>query len=217
MQNSKGHISAKHAPNSLPKTSLKSLFLCLSCCVEVVLVRWFFGAQADSIYHSFGNGIWACHEPEPKHSGHQLIPKPRVFLISWGWKYIPVVIVIVRTVQRIITLQCVNSNIPPRDSFSYESLPPSWFRKISAVLGRLKCPEFLAMLCMRWLRTTSSRCLWDLHSVKTVANLWSSLFRQWCSSQHFDNSIIVDNKRNKRWRIKKVRRAAKDSLPCSRE
>ena len=86
MQNSKGHISAKHAPNSLPKTSLKSLFLCLSCCVEVVLVRWFFGAQADSIYHSFGNGIWACHEPEPKHSGHQLIPKPRGFLISWGWK-----------------------------------------------------------------------------------------------------------------------------------
>ena len=63
-----------------------------------------------------------------------------------GEKYIPVVIVI--TLQRIITLQrktCVNSYIPPRNSLSYESLPPSCFRKISAVLGRLKWPEFLAM------------------------------------------------------------------------
>ena len=66
-----------------------------------------------------------------------------------GEKYIPVVIVI--TVQRIITLQrktCVNSYIPPRNSLSYESLPPSCFRKISAVLGRLKCPEFLAMIIL---------------------------------------------------------------------
>ena len=55
-------------------------------------------------------------------------------------KYIPVVIVI--TLQRIT---CVNSYIPPRNSLSYESLPPSCFQKISAVLRRLKCPEFLAM------------------------------------------------------------------------
>ena len=64
-----------------------------------------------------------------------------------GEKYIPVVIVII--LQRIITLQrktCVNSYTPPRNSLSYESLPPSCFRKISAVLGRLKCPEFLAMM-----------------------------------------------------------------------
>ena len=63
-----------------------------------------------------------------------------------GEKYIPVVIVI--TVQSIITLQrktCVNSYIPPRNSLSNESLPPSCFRKISALLDRLKCPEFLAM------------------------------------------------------------------------
>ena len=61
-------------------------------------------------------------------------------------KYIPVVIVI--TLQGIITLQrktCVNSYIPPRNSLSFKSLPPSCFRKIFAVLGRLKCPEFLAM------------------------------------------------------------------------
>ena len=86
MQNSKGYISAKYAPNSLPKTSLKSLFLCLSFCIEIILFSGFFVAQADSINHCFGNGIWARHEPEPKHSGHQLIPKPRVFLISCGWK-----------------------------------------------------------------------------------------------------------------------------------
>ena len=42
-------------------------------------------------------------------------------------------------------ITCVNSYIPPRKSLSYESLPPSCFRKISAELGRLKCPEFLAM------------------------------------------------------------------------
>ena len=89
MQNSKGHISAKHAPNSLPKTSLKSLFLRLSFCVEIILVSGFFGAQADSIYHCFGSGIWARHEPEPKHSRQQLIPKPRDFLISCGWKIYP--------------------------------------------------------------------------------------------------------------------------------
>ena len=86
MQNSKGHISAKHAPNSLPKTSLKSLFLRLSFCVEIILVSGFFVAQAHSIYHCFGSGIWARHDPEAKHSGQRLIPKPRVFLISCGWK-----------------------------------------------------------------------------------------------------------------------------------
>ena len=86
MQNSKGHISAKHAPNPLPKTSLKSLFLRLCFCVEIILVSGFFGAHADSTYHCFGNGIWARHEPEPKHSGPQLIPKPRDYLISCGWK-----------------------------------------------------------------------------------------------------------------------------------
>ena len=86
MQNSKGHISAKHAPNSLPKTSLKSLFIRLSFCVEIILVSGFFVAQADSIYCSFSSGIWARHEPEAKHSGQRLIPKPRGFLSSCGWK-----------------------------------------------------------------------------------------------------------------------------------
>ena len=86
MQNSKGHISAKHAPNSFPKTSLKSLFLRLSFSVEIILVSGYFVAQADSIYHYFGSGIWARREPEAKHSGQWWIPKPRGFLISCGWK-----------------------------------------------------------------------------------------------------------------------------------
>ena len=128
--------------------NLKSLFLRLSFCVKIILVSGFFVAQADSIYHCFGSGIWARHEPEAKHSGQRLIPKPRGFFLSLvSQKYIPVVIVI--TLQRIITLQrktCVNSYILPRNSLSYKSLPPSRFRKISAVLGRLKCPEFLAMV-----------------------------------------------------------------------
>ena len=67
-----------------------------------------------------------------------------------GEKYIPVVIVI--TLQRIITLQrktCVDSYIAPGNSLSYESLPPSCFRKITAVPGTLKCPEFLAMAPLR--------------------------------------------------------------------
>ena len=46
MQNSKGHISAKHAPNSLTKISLKSLFLRLSFCVEINVVSEFFVAQS---------------------------------------------------------------------------------------------------------------------------------------------------------------------------
>ena len=62
--------------------NLKSLFLRLSFCVEIILVSGFFVAQADSIYHCFGSGIWARHEPEAKRSGQRLIPKPRVFFIS---------------------------------------------------------------------------------------------------------------------------------------
>ena len=65
-----------------------------------------------------------------------------------GEKYIHVVIVL--TLQR---KTCVNSYIPPRNSLSYESLPPSCFQKISAVLGRLECPEFLAM--------NKNPCNWD--------------------------------------------------------
>ena len=41
----------------------------------------------------------------------------------------------------------MNSYITPRNSLSYESLPPSCFRKITAVPSRLKCPEFLALVC----------------------------------------------------------------------
>jgi len=86
MQNSKGHSSAKHAPNLLPKTSLKSLFLRLSFCLEIIFASGFFVAQADSIYCCFGSGIWARHEPEAKHSRQHLIPKLQGFLISCGWK-----------------------------------------------------------------------------------------------------------------------------------
>ena len=84
MQNSKGHISAKHAPNSLQKTSLKSLFFRLSLCVDITLVSGFFVAQADSIYRCFDRGIWTRRKSEGKHSGQRLIPKPRGFLISCG-------------------------------------------------------------------------------------------------------------------------------------
>lgn len=92
MPNSKGHISAKHAPNSLPEPSLKSLCLFLSCCVEITLVSGFFMAQVESIYRCFlavsASGIWARHESKAKQRGQRLIPKPRVFLISCGWKSI---------------------------------------------------------------------------------------------------------------------------------
>lgn len=86
MQNSKGHISAKYAPNSLPKTSLKTLLLFLSFCLEIILVSGFFVAQAHSIYHCFGSGIWARHDPEAKHTGQRLMPEQQFFLISCVWK-----------------------------------------------------------------------------------------------------------------------------------
>ena len=104
MQNSKGHISAKHEPNSLPKTSLKSSFLFLSFCIEIILVSGFFVAQAHSIYHCFGSGIWARHDPEAKHSEQRLIPKPPGFLISCGWKIYP----------------CCNSNNTTEDNSTTE-------------------------------------------------------------------------------------------------
>lgn len=90
MSNSKRHISAKHAPNSLSKPSLKSLFLLLSFYVEIILVSSFLmgisRAYAELIYRCFGSRIWARLE----YSGQRLIPalcrKQRVFLISCGWK-----------------------------------------------------------------------------------------------------------------------------------
>ena len=132
MQNSKGHISAKHAPNSLPKTTLKSLFLCLSFCFCFILVSGFFVAKADSIYHElpsyldliyhcFGSGIWARHEPKVKHSGQRLIPKLRSFLISCGWKI----------------YSCCNSNNTTEDNmckFLYSTEEFALLRVIAAIL-----------------------------------------------------------------------------------
>ena len=77
MQNSKGHISA-----IFEKLVSFPFFLCRNHFGQWV----FFVAQAHSIYHCLGSGIWARHDPEAKHSGQRLIPKPRVFLISCGWK-----------------------------------------------------------------------------------------------------------------------------------
>ena len=51
MQNSKGHISGKRAPNSLPKTCLKSLYIRLSFCVEIILVSGFFVAQGRHVMY----------------------------------------------------------------------------------------------------------------------------------------------------------------------
>jgi len=174
MQNSKGHISAKHEPNSLPKISLKSLFLFLSFCVEIILVSGFFVAQAHSIYHCFGSGMWARHDLEAKHSGQRLIPKPRVFLISWGWKI----------------YSCCNSNNNTEDNniteenmckflYSTEEIRSltshcrhlSCFRKISAVLGRLKCPEFLAMQSLNVFLAFN----WEIAFSSLLPRFWANL------------------------------------------
>ena len=52
--------------------------------------------------------------------------------------------------------------------------------------------NLVASRSLHWFRATYFRCFADLHSVRMVANLSSSLFRQWYSSQPFDNSIFVD-------------------------
>ena len=58
--------------------------------------------------------------------------------------------------------------------------------------------NLVASRSLHWFRATYFRCFADLHSVRMVANLSSSLFRQWYSSQPFDNSIIVDHNRHLR-------------------
>ena len=82
MQISKGHISAKHV------------------CLEIIFVSGFLVAQAHSICHCFGSGIWACHYWSKAQWTAVNTQKPRFFLISYGWKI----------------YSCCNSNISTEDN-----------------------------------------------------------------------------------------------------